>query len=197
MTSADLISALVAKQTPTFDNITGLDQVASVLNTATQSTSKGRDNVVNQSATLANKAMEYATEKMKAESKERIAKINAGEKDDAPATGGKNPGKGTDGSREEDGRRQEEEYTEDEHDDYGTEDAWDNNDEKSEDDETSLLNSILEKAVDAIRVGTRPEDFFASLTNTSLDSDKIKNIAKSFCSGMGTDIDTVLSKIMS
>ena len=60
VTAADLVSALVAKETPTFDNITGLDQLKDILNTATSSTAQGRDNALSTSCDMAKTAMEYA-----------------------------------------------------------------------------------------------------------------------------------------
>lgn len=60
VTTADLVSALVAKQTPTFDNITGLDQLKDILNTSTSGTAQGRDNVLSTSCDMAKTAMEYA-----------------------------------------------------------------------------------------------------------------------------------------
>ncbi|WP_295089199.1 DUF4332 domain-containing protein [Ruminococcus sp.] len=91
VTAADLVSALVAKETPKFDNLTGLEQTATLLGKALESTAQGRDNVINKSSSLADKAMEYATEKLKAESKERLAKISNKsneDEDDSSAGGG-------------------------------------------------------------------------------------------------------------
>ena len=60
VTAADLVSALVGKQTPTFENITGLDQLKEVLNTATNSAATGRDAALQSSGDLAKSAMDYA-----------------------------------------------------------------------------------------------------------------------------------------
>ena len=60
VTVSDLVSALVNKQAPSFDNITGLDQLKDVLNTATQTNATGRDAVVATSADLAKTALEYS-----------------------------------------------------------------------------------------------------------------------------------------
>lgn len=62
VTVPDLVSALVSKQTPTFDNITGLEQTASILNKATESAASGRDKALEQSAAAA----KNATDAMKA-----------------------------------------------------------------------------------------------------------------------------------
>lgn len=62
VTVPDLVSALVSKQTPTFDNITGLEQTASILNKATESTANGRDKAMEQSVAAA----KNATDAMKA-----------------------------------------------------------------------------------------------------------------------------------
>lgn len=60
VTVSDLVTALVNKQTPTFDNITGLDQLKEVLNTATNSNATGRDTALSNSAELAKAALQYA-----------------------------------------------------------------------------------------------------------------------------------------
>ncbi len=60
VTVPDLVSALANKQTPTFDNITGLDQLKDVLNTATNSAASGRDNAINTSADVAKAALSAA-----------------------------------------------------------------------------------------------------------------------------------------
>ena len=62
VTVPDLVSALVNKQTPTFDNITGLEQTASILNKATESAASGRDKALEQSVAAA----KNATDAMKA-----------------------------------------------------------------------------------------------------------------------------------
>lgn len=60
VTVADLVSALVKKQTPSFDNITGLDNLKDVLNTATNSAAKGRDHALTVSSDMAKTVMDYA-----------------------------------------------------------------------------------------------------------------------------------------
>ena len=57
VTVPDLVSALVNKQTPTFDNITGLDQLKEVLNAGTNSAAAGRDNAIKASADVAKAAL--------------------------------------------------------------------------------------------------------------------------------------------
>ena len=58
VTVPDLVSALVAKQTPTFNDITGLDQLKEVLNKATESAAQGRDKALDSSAQMAQTAVE-------------------------------------------------------------------------------------------------------------------------------------------
>lgn len=72
VTVPDLISALVSKQTPKFDNITGLDQIASMLGTATSSNAAAQSKVVENSNALATSALNYATEKLKAEKEQNV-----------------------------------------------------------------------------------------------------------------------------
>ncbi len=57
VTVPDLVSALVNKQTPAFDNITGLDQLKEVLNAGTTSAAAGRDKVISSSAELVKSAL--------------------------------------------------------------------------------------------------------------------------------------------
>ena len=61
VTVPDLVSALVSKQTPTFDNITGLDQLKEVLNAGTNSAAAGRDNAIKSSADVAKAALASLT----------------------------------------------------------------------------------------------------------------------------------------
>ena len=61
VTVPDLVSALVSKQTPTFDNITGLDQLKDVLNTGTNSAAAGRDNAIKSSAEVTKAALTALT----------------------------------------------------------------------------------------------------------------------------------------
>lgn len=67
VTVPDLISALVAKQTPQFSNITGLDQINSLLGNATSTNAAAQAKVVDNSTALATAALGYATEKLKGE----------------------------------------------------------------------------------------------------------------------------------
>ena len=61
VTNADLISALVKKQTPTFNDITGLDQLKDVLNAGTTSAATGRDNYIKEASSMASKALDAVT----------------------------------------------------------------------------------------------------------------------------------------
>ena len=61
VTVPDLISALVGKQTPTFADITGLDQLKDILNAGTNSAASGRKEVLDTTAKLA----ELSTEILK------------------------------------------------------------------------------------------------------------------------------------
>ncbi|MCL2496794.1 MAG: hypothetical protein FWF04_05200, partial [Clostridiales bacterium] len=54
----DLISVLAAKQTPSFENITGLDQLKEIVNQATQSAAAGRKEALDTSFQYANSAMQ-------------------------------------------------------------------------------------------------------------------------------------------
>jgi len=84
VTVPDLISALVAKQTPKFENITGLDQLKDVLNNATTSAANGRDKVLDNSkamAQLAVDAMKIASSTAAADPKKNENALPEGVKD--------------------------------------------------------------------------------------------------------------------
>ena len=58
---ADVLSALINKQTPQFTDITALNQLKEVLNAGTESTKSGRDKVVESSTELVKSALNYAS----------------------------------------------------------------------------------------------------------------------------------------
>ncbi len=70
---SDVIKALVDKQTPAFNDITGLEQLKEVLNTATNTAATGRDKVVESSTDIAKSVMNYALEFEKAEQAAKAA----------------------------------------------------------------------------------------------------------------------------
>ncbi|MDL2322674.1 DUF4332 domain-containing protein [Bacteroidales bacterium OttesenSCG-928-A17] len=61
VTVPDLIAALVGKQAPQFNDITGLDQLKEILNEGTKSAASGRDKVLDNTKELTTKAMDYAS----------------------------------------------------------------------------------------------------------------------------------------
>lgn len=67
VTAADLVSALVNKQTPQFENITGLDQLKDVVNGVTTASATGRDNIINKTSEMATAALTAGLEQKKAE----------------------------------------------------------------------------------------------------------------------------------
>ncbi|MDO5665892.1 MAG: DUF4332 domain-containing protein, partial [Bacteroidia bacterium] len=77
VTNADLISALVNKQAPKFDNITGLDQLRDVLNAGTSSAAQGLQTAVTTSADVAKGAADLAKTQINAEKDLEQTKINA------------------------------------------------------------------------------------------------------------------------
>lgn len=78
VTNADLISALVNKQTPKFDNITGLDQLRDVLNAGTSSAAQGLQTAVTTSADVAKSAADLAKAQIVSDKEVEVAKINKG-----------------------------------------------------------------------------------------------------------------------
>ena len=58
-----------------------------------------------------------------------------------------------------------------------------------------LLQSILDKAVDAIGAGQSPESFFEDITRSG-DGGDIRSIAERFCQSMGSELNTVLNEIL-
>ncbi|WP_318257290.1 hypothetical protein, partial [Ruminococcus sp. XPD3002] len=55
----NIIKMLTEKQSPEFQNLTGLDQTSTLLGKAIESTGSGRDNALEQSSSLTGKAMEH------------------------------------------------------------------------------------------------------------------------------------------
>lgn len=77
VTAADLVSALVNKQTPQFENITGLDQLKDIMNQATDSASTGRDKALEASGEMAKTALEYAFKGAELDAKKEKAKAES------------------------------------------------------------------------------------------------------------------------
>lgn len=67
VSTVDLLTALVNKQAPTFDNMTGLDQLKEILNEATKSAATGRDKAIEASENMAKAAMDFFSIGKKAE----------------------------------------------------------------------------------------------------------------------------------
>jgi len=61
VTAADLASALINRQQPTFNDITGIEQLKEVLNAGTTSAANGRDKYLETSADMAKAALNSAT----------------------------------------------------------------------------------------------------------------------------------------
>lgn len=72
ITVPDLVDALVKRETAKFNDLTGLEQTASILNQATKSNSEAQVKALEQSASLTSKSLDYMTEKAKLESAEKI-----------------------------------------------------------------------------------------------------------------------------
>lgn len=183
VTATDLISALVAKQTPQFENITGLEQTAALLNNAMNTTSTGRDNVINQSSTLAGKAMEYATQKLKSESAERVAEINASKNKDKDNDG--------DTSKPDPKKTEAEGNTETKPEGEKNPDDGKKPEGGSKD---KSLDSIVNGMVSAIKNGKSPEEYFSDITGES--DSTMKQAAEKLCSWLGSDLGSVLGFIM-
>ncbi len=75
----NIIKMLTEKQSPEFQNLTGLDQTSTLLGKAIESTGSGRDNALEQSSSLTGKAMEHLA-KMTEIQTERIKMENEKEK---------------------------------------------------------------------------------------------------------------------
>nr|WP_300006287.1 hypothetical protein [Tissierella sp.] len=99
VTTADLVSALIAKQTPNFDNITGLDKIKSLLNGDKDTAAKGRNDVLEGSRDLTKKAIEEAGKAAKAaeeSKKEEKSNSEKSEKNEKNPDKGKASGESTD-----------------------------------------------------------------------------------------------------
>ena len=76
-TATNLLASLVGKQTPSFTNLTGLEQLASLVKSNTESAAAGRESVVNKSSEMVNKNLEILqkmdlAQKIQALEKEKI-----------------------------------------------------------------------------------------------------------------------------
>lgn len=80
VTTTDLISALVSKDTPKFDNITGLDNLKEILKEGTDSSSKGRGDALTASREMIKTAMDYAFKNEQLEKQDKPEKTK-GNKD--------------------------------------------------------------------------------------------------------------------
>ena len=99
VTVNDLISALVKKQTPQFYNVTGQDQLSSLLEKVTDSTTTGRDKVVESTHNLAQAAIQAITQS----NLNRIKKEQEDEK--AAEEAWKNQNSNTDNSNTDNGNK--------------------------------------------------------------------------------------------
>lgn len=92
VTVPDLISALVSKATPTFNNLTGLDQLQQLAAATTTSASTGRDNYSNNATSMATKAAELQAQQEQTEAnnakEQKVASINAFKETMIAALGG-------------------------------------------------------------------------------------------------------------
>lgn len=77
VTNADLITALVNKQMPSFNDITGLDQLKEVMNAATSSAAQGRETYIKESSAMADKALSAYSAKEERDNQLEIAKLTA------------------------------------------------------------------------------------------------------------------------
>lgn len=87
VTAADLVSALVNKQTPQFENITGLDQLKDIMNQATDSVSTGRDKALEASGEMAKTVLEYAFKGAELDAKKEKAKAESEKTKEEEASG--------------------------------------------------------------------------------------------------------------
>ena len=69
VTVPDIISALINKQTPTFENITALQQLMEILNKGTDSATAGRDKLMENNADVTKMLIEYVTKAAEKEEK--------------------------------------------------------------------------------------------------------------------------------
>lgn len=85
VTTADLLTALVYKKPPIFDNITGLDQLKEILNEGTKSASSGRDRAIESSEKMAKAALEFFSANKKEDEEKKEGDNN---KKETPENGG-------------------------------------------------------------------------------------------------------------
>lgn len=86
VTVPDLLTAMVNKQAPNFSNLTGLEQLAQVLNTATNTTAAGRDAALKSATESMKNALEYSY-KAGEKKKEKDGEVAVGGDSDSETTG--------------------------------------------------------------------------------------------------------------
>jgi hypothetical protein len=171
VTAADLVSALVNKHTPTFDNITGLEQLKDILNTATNTTAKGREAALTSSNEIAKTALEYANKLKEMEVQtelknlqEKLAKAEE-ELNRIKNNKGNNTNQNT-----------------------LSEDL-----SNSSNTDLSLLKKILDEAIKSKNNGISSIDFFNTITENNLSKEEIMDIAKNYCLENGISFDDIIA----
>ena len=77
VTVPDLLSAMINKQAPTFNDITGLSQLQSLLDNAVTTNAAGRDNALNKVTEMNNKTLDSLVQTQKAEADAKAAEKKA------------------------------------------------------------------------------------------------------------------------
>jgi hypothetical protein len=181
VTAADLVTALVNKQTPTFENITGLDQLKDVLNNATTTTAAGRDNVIKESSSLAQAALSSATSLKKAE----IEKANA-KQATAENNQGNNP------NTEDENKQDSSKNTEEDNDQDSNPNTEDENDQSSsqntDDNDVSSMNKLDNLIKDAQTMEAAA--LYEKYLGEEYDKEKVEKKAREVC---GDDYEEVIA----
>lgn len=197
VTNVDLISALVNKKTPEFNNITGLDQLKDILNNGVNSASDGRNkalSAINElTKTTLDKALEGAKldlEKYKLDKKSDSSNIS---KDDSSTDNSSDEdnnftedNSSTDNSSDEDNN-----FTEDnnfiEDSDY-TENNFTPTDTELD---ISNLDSIIDGALDVLGTNSKisPKDLYNLLTGANISNEDLDKLFKEFETKYGISIN--------
>lgn len=174
VTVPDIISALVNKQSPTFDNITGLDQLKEVLNTGTNSAAQGRDNAINSSTDIAKAALSALTSQANNKGKENNETNNQGSDESKPQGGDSDVDAPSDPS-------------------LNNPDSGEKNSKL----DTQLLSKIVQEAKDYIQTnGGDYTEFFKSNVSEQYSEENIENLAKQFAKEHDTTLDDLLNNVL-
>ena len=212
VTAADLVSALINKQTPSFDNITGLDNLKDVLNTATNSAAKGRDHALTVSSDMAKTVMDYAYKSEQLEKQNKSANTEKNKNSDESSDNSKkNSSVKNDGSEDsntsvedngsEDSDTSVEDNVSEDKSTSAEDDALEDSKESAENDDVksqdsdkqinfNLLEQILRKTIEIKANNKDTSSPIQEIPDSKMTKGEITSLAGKLCSEYGICFDS-------